>query len=183
MPSRIARDEFAADAAQKLGIDSALLREELKQAASRRRDSIAAQLTSSPRSSKFCSRPFPLSGPAKSIASSKPATTNIESDFAQMRADVHDSSPSCAAAEQRRPAAVPPESRHRQLLAGVFVSTMGEPLPENVEEAVATIRTDSLEQQQRTFAHLQEAERQGKPRSANLDPSNPRNHRRLRELD
>jgi len=41
MPNRITRDEFAADAAQKLGIDSALVREELKQAAAKRRDSIS----------------------------------------------------------------------------------------------------------------------------------------------
>jgi len=41
MPNRITRDEFATDAAQKLGIDSALVREELKQAAAKRRDSLA----------------------------------------------------------------------------------------------------------------------------------------------
>ncbi len=41
MPNRITRDEFAADAAQKLGIDSALVREELKEAAAKRRDSLA----------------------------------------------------------------------------------------------------------------------------------------------
>ncbi len=40
MPNAIARDDFAADAAQKLGIDSALVREELKQAAAKRRDSM-----------------------------------------------------------------------------------------------------------------------------------------------
>jgi DNA primase len=41
MPNRITRDEFAADAAQKLGIDSALVREELKEAAAKRRDSLS----------------------------------------------------------------------------------------------------------------------------------------------
>jgi DNA primase len=40
MPNRIARDEFASDAAQKLGIDSALVREELRQAARKRRDQV-----------------------------------------------------------------------------------------------------------------------------------------------
>ena len=44
MPSRIARDEFAGDAAQKLGIDSALVREELKQAAAKRRDQLPTAL-------------------------------------------------------------------------------------------------------------------------------------------
>src|SRR5204863_4162748 len=40
MPNRIQRDEFAADAAQKLGIDSALMRQELRTAASQRTASI-----------------------------------------------------------------------------------------------------------------------------------------------
>jgi DNA primase len=48
MPEKLARDQFQADAAQKLGIDSAVLREELRQAALKRRDHIeprAATLT------------------------------------------------------------------------------------------------------------------------------------------
>jgi DNA primase len=43
MPERLARDQFAGDAAQKLGIDSAVLREELRQAALKRRDHIEAR--------------------------------------------------------------------------------------------------------------------------------------------
>src|ERR1700723_1371142 len=42
MPSRIQRDEAADDAAQKLGIDSAILRQELKQAAAARVESVRA---------------------------------------------------------------------------------------------------------------------------------------------
>ncbi len=48
MPEKLSRDQFAGDAAQKLGIDSAVLREELRQAALKRRDHIdikAAALT------------------------------------------------------------------------------------------------------------------------------------------
>ena len=43
MPETLARDQFAADAAQKLGIDSAVLREELRQAALKRRDHVEAR--------------------------------------------------------------------------------------------------------------------------------------------
>jgi DNA primase len=42
MPNRIHRDEFANDAAQKLGIDSAMMRQELKQAAAQRVESVRA---------------------------------------------------------------------------------------------------------------------------------------------
>jgi len=45
MPDKLARDQFAGDAAQKLGIDSAVLREELRQAALKRRDRIEARPT------------------------------------------------------------------------------------------------------------------------------------------
>ena len=40
LPEKLARDQFAHDAAQKLGIDSAVLREELRQAALKRRDHV-----------------------------------------------------------------------------------------------------------------------------------------------
>ena len=40
IPEKLARDQFAVDAAQKLGIDSAVLREELRQAALKRRDHV-----------------------------------------------------------------------------------------------------------------------------------------------
>jgi DNA primase len=45
MPEKLARDQFAADTAQKLGIDSAVLREELHQAALRRRDHVETRAT------------------------------------------------------------------------------------------------------------------------------------------
>ena len=43
IPEAQARAQFAADAAQKLGIDSSVLREELRQAALRRRDHVEAK--------------------------------------------------------------------------------------------------------------------------------------------
>ena len=50
MPEKLARDQFAADAAQKLGIDSAVLREELRQAALRRRDRVETRADGADRS-------------------------------------------------------------------------------------------------------------------------------------
>jgi DNA primase len=43
IPEKLARDQFAGDAAQKLGIDSAVLREELRQAALKRRERVEAR--------------------------------------------------------------------------------------------------------------------------------------------
>ncbi len=42
IPEKLVRDQFAQDAAQKLGIDSAILRDELRQAALRRRDHLGS---------------------------------------------------------------------------------------------------------------------------------------------
>ncbi len=62
MPNRNwAGRRFAMDAAQKLGIDSALVREELKEAAAKRRDSLGAQAVSSlTRAGRSCCRRFLL---------------------------------------------------------------------------------------------------------------------------
>ncbi|MDE3201488.1 MAG: DNA primase [Acidobacteriota bacterium] len=43
IPEKLVREQFAADASQKLGIDSAVLREELRQAALKRRDRVEAR--------------------------------------------------------------------------------------------------------------------------------------------
>ena len=59
MPERLARDQFAGDAAQKLGIDSAILREELRQAALKRRDRLETRATRSPKSNASCFAPWP----------------------------------------------------------------------------------------------------------------------------
>jgi DNA primase len=45
IPEKLARDQFAMDAAQKLGIDSAVLREELRQAALKRRERVESRVT------------------------------------------------------------------------------------------------------------------------------------------
>jgi DNA primase len=165
MPSRIARDEFAADAAQKLGIDSALVRQELKEAASKRRDSMTAQASSLTRAEQILLQAF--SSPQKSdiYRVAEAAYRECEPDFAKMRADVHDILTQLRTREENSdPLQSLSEPEHRQLLAGVFVSVHGaEPQPENVEEAVATIRRNFLEQQQRILrAELQEAERYGR---------------------
>src|SRR5271154_6401865 len=90
MPSRIARDEFAADAAQKLGVDAALVRQELKEAASKRRDSIGAPASPLPRAEKILLQAFssPQNGDIYRVAEA--SYREHESDFAKMRADVHD---------------------------------------------------------------------------------------------
>ena len=187
MPSRIARDEFAMDAAQKLGIDSALVREELKEAASKRRDSIAAHASPLTRAEQILLQAF--SSPQKSeiYRVAEASWREHQSDLAKMRADVHDILTQLRSREEHAdPLQSLADPSHRQLLAGVFVSIHGaEPDMAHVEEAVTTIRRSSLEQQQRLLrADLQEAERHDRQNDVlSLTRQIHEIARRLRELD
>jgi DNA primase len=73
MPERLARDQFAGDAAQKLGIDSAVLREELRQAALKRRDRIEARAVALTEVERVLLRALAITDPenqhARSLAS------------------------------------------------------------------------------------------------------------------
>ena len=187
MPSRIARDEFASDAAQKLGIDSALVREELKEAASKRRDSIAAQSSPLSRAEQILLQAFSAPQNSELYRIAGAAYRQHESDFTKMRADVHDILTRLRNREEHTdPLQCLTEPEHRRLLAGVFVSVHGaEPQPENVEEAVTTVRRNSLEQQQRTVrSALHDAERQGRTDEVlTLSRQIHEIARKLRELD
>ncbi len=80
MPNRIARDEFASDAAQKLGIDSALVREELHQAARKRRDQVnPSALDSLKEAERLLLRAHGRSPPKAASSSEfpKPYTANL----------------------------------------------------------------------------------------------------------
>jgi DNA primase len=162
-PSSIERDEFASDAAQKLGIDSALMRRELKEAASKRRDSISAQPLPLTRTEQILLQAFSSPRNSELYRVAEIAYREYESDFSRMRADVYDILSQLRSREDNvDPVDCLSQPEHCQLLESVFVSVHGaEPQPENVEEAVATIRRSSLEQEQRSLrTALHEAERQ-----------------------
>ena len=98
MPNRITRDEFAADAAQKLGIDSALVREELKQAAAKRRDSLSQVIPTLSEAEKVLLRA--LAG-ASSDAAHQAAMAGFDANEAALRR-IDRRSDSEAAAPSRR---------------------------------------------------------------------------------
>lgn len=165
MPNRIARDEFAMDAAQKLGIDSALVRAELKEAAAKRRESVGGR-AAAPFTRAELILLQALSAPKESelYQSAEAAYLEHASDFGRMREDVReilDRLRARAAGEDPMQALEPGQ---RQALAGVLVSVHGaEPELDHVESAILTLRRASLEQEQRAVrAALQEAERAGK---------------------
>ena len=164
MPNRIARDEFAMDAAQKLGIDSALVREELKQAAAKRRDFVGGKATPFTRAEQILVQAFSAAKESELYQSAEAAYLEHEGDFARLREDVRE----ILERLRRRPAGTDPmealEPAHRQALAGVLMSVHGaEPELDHVESAIHTLRRASLEQEQRSVrGALQDAERAGR---------------------
>ncbi len=164
IPSRIARDEFAMDAAQKLGIDSALVREELKEAAAKRRDFVGGQTGSSlTRAEQILLLAFSSPKTGELYQSAAAAYQEHEADFGRVREDMRE----MLGLLRVRPEGMDPmealtDAGQRQMLAGILVSVHGaEPELDHVEAAIVTLRRASLEQEQRELrAAIQEAERQ-----------------------
>ncbi len=164
MPNRIARDEFAMDAAQKLGVDSALVRAELKEAAAKRRDSVGMAAAPFTRAEQILMQAFSAAKESELYQSAEAAYLEHEADFDRLREDVHEILEQLRAREAGADAMESLEQAHRQALAGVLVSVHGaEPELDHVEAAILTLRRASLEQEQRAVrAALQDAERTGK---------------------
>jgi DNA primase len=161
MPNRIARDEFASDAAQKLGIDSALVREELHQAARKRRDQVDASsldklneaervllraLASAPASRIFLRVCQALESQPQSFEGLAVATmVGLLRDRGALE-----------------PLAALPDPGQRALLAQVLLREASELEMEQVEAALESLKYRHLEAlQRRVRADIAEAERRG----------------------
>ena len=169
IPSPLQRDEFAADAAQKLGIDSAILRQELRQAAAQRVESVRSH-THDPASvsERILLRALvlPENDPARQLA-----TTRLAENPAW-----YDGLPSSAVLEAlvlapppENPLDAAPDQPGRVLLARALdhsdtedIATEPRSLAEQVEDALHTLEHQHLEHRQRELRVLiAEAERRG----------------------
>jgi DNA primase len=165
MPNRIQRDEFAADAAQKLGIDSAILRQELKQAAAARLESVP-QFRQEPISEneKILLRALVLGedDPARQLASEQ--LSMHPEWFAELpMADILESLSQAPAPENPLDAA--PTNESRAHLAIALQHTHGEkepPLVDQVRDALEALDTRRLQRRQRELrSQIAEADRRG----------------------
>ncbi|HMD21022.1 MAG TPA: DNA primase [Alloacidobacterium sp.] len=160
MPNRITRDEFAADAAQKLGIDSALVREELKQAAAKRRDSISQVIPTLSEAEKVLLR-------ALAGASSDPAHQAALAGFDANEAHFEGLTVAPILKQLRHRGAVDPmvaieDPAGRSLLAQALHDEIEPITAEHVTAALDTLRCRHLERRQRELrAAISDAERQG----------------------
>ncbi|HEX5233777.1 MAG TPA: DNA primase [Silvibacterium sp.] len=165
MPNRIARDEFAMDAAQKLGIDSALVREELKEAAAKRRDFVGGRGAAPfSRAEQILMQAFSSPRGSEIYMAAEAAYLKHEGDFGRLREDVREILERLRSRESGADPMQALAPGQRQALAAVLVSVHGaEPEPEHAESAILSLRRSSLEQEQRAIrGALQDAERAGK---------------------
>lgn len=188
VPNRIARDEFATNAAHALGIDSSLVREELKQAAAKRRDFIStAQTFPLTRAEQILLMAFAAPHTSEAHVAAEAALAEHAAEFARVREDVMQIISRLRTRDHGVDAlAAVEDPQQKQMLASLFVSVHdAEPTAAEVETTVLTVRRTSLEQQQReTRAAIAEAERAGRTEDAmRLVRESHEIALRLRELD
>jgi DNA primase len=164
MPNRIARDAFANDAAQALGIDSALVRAELKDAAAKRRDSLAAQTHRLTRAEQILLMSFSAPRSSECCLVAEGAFHEHQCEFAALRDDVREMISALRARPDGADALAALENEdHKRMLAALFLSIHdAEPQADEVEEAVLAVRASFLEQEQRRLrVAIDQAERTG----------------------
>ena len=187
IPSRIARDAFANDAAQALGVDSTLVRAELKDAAVRRRDHIATHDQSLTHAEKTLLLAFSAPRSSEAYLVAEGAWQQHAAELATLRGDVRAIIDLLRSRPDESDALSSLQSEEqRQILAGIFVSIHDtEPGPEQVDAAIHAIRCSALEHEQRQLrAGIDQAERAGKMDEVlRLTRAMQDVTRRLRELD
>jgi DNA primase len=160
MPSRLTRDEFAADAAQKLGIDSAVMREELKQAAARRRDQIVSPTAGITQVERILLRAFcsERGHPVLEIL-----TAELDRNPAHFESlTVRTALEGLRNRGATQPLEAVPEGRERALLAQILLEETDSVSEQEAQFALETLRIQHLEARQRSLrGAIAEAERKG----------------------
>jgi DNA primase len=162
MPEKLVRDQFAHDAAQKLGIDSAVLREELRQAALKRRDHIEAKATALTEVERVLLRALAINDPefessrrlAAAALSEQPAWFEHLGTFAALQA--------LGDRQTRDPMDVIEDPAQRALMAEALLSETKPPEEPEVQSAIQQIHEFALVRRLRELRELiAEAERRG----------------------
>jgi DNA primase len=176
VPSRIMRGEIANEMAQKLGIDSADLRQELKHAAANRG---AKQVTASPdaqvtQAERILIRALASASdiaPGEGTSSSRDGADDEfdparQARFALHHERLHDGLATeslleqLLASESADAMSLPLSDPHRRLVAGILLDDAEELTPELVDGAINALRRRGLERRQRQVrAQIVEAER------------------------
>ena len=160
IPEKLVRDQFAMDAAQKLGIDSAVLREELRQAALRRRDHVEVRLTALTEVERVLFRALAITNPEHEGArrAAVEAVTTQQMWFEGLSA--FPALEALANRGSRDPMEVVVDQGQRALLAEALLGETEAPAEGVVRGAIQSLEQRRLEGQLRDIrAQIAEAER------------------------
>ena len=152
MPEKLARDQFAGDAAQKLGIDSAVLREELRQAALKRRDRVETRPTALTEVERVLLRALAITDPegaqarrlAAEALANQPAWFEHLGAFPALQA--------LASRAAKDPMDVVEEPAQRALLAEALLAENRPPEEGEVASALQEVRSGPLRSSSATCA-------------------------------
>jgi DNA primase len=162
MPEKVVRDQFAHDAAQKLGIDSAVLREELRQAALKRRDRIEVKTSPLTEVERVLLRALAILDPeneqARRLAvqalAEQPAWFEELASFAALQA--------LAGRQANDPMAVVEDEGQRALLAQALLGETKPPSDSEVASSLQQVQERAIGHRQRELlAQIADAERRG----------------------
>ena len=162
IPEKLVRDQFAADAAQKLGIDSAVLREELRQAALRRRERVEARAASLTEVERVLLRALAVTDPEHEEARRTAADALVRQPEAFEHLGAYAALHALAGRGARDPIEVIDDAAQRALLAEALLNETAPPTAIEVESAIQEIQERAIEACQRNLrAQIAEAERRG----------------------
>jgi DNA primase len=162
MPEKLARDQFAGDAAQKLGIDSALLREELRQAALKRRDHVEARATTLSEVERVLLRALAINDPEDEDSRRLAAQALAQQPAWFEHLGIFPSLQALANRQTRDPMDVVEDPAQRALLAEALLAEVKAPDASEVRGAIQEIQERAIEHRQRGLRSLiAEAERRG----------------------
>ena len=162
MPEKLARDQFAGDAAQKLGIDSAVMREELRQAALKRRDRIETRAAALTEVERVLLRALAITDPehvqtrrlAAEAVTKQTAWFEHLGTFAALRA--------LAGRQAADPMDVIEDEAQRALLAETLLAETKPPEESEVQSAIQELEERAIAARLRDLrALIAEAERRG----------------------
>jgi DNA primase len=162
IPEKLVRDQFAGDAAQKLGIDSAVLREELRQAALRRRDHIETRTVALTEVERVLLRALAITDPEDQEARRLVAEAVTQQPALFQGLGVFAALQALAGRGALDPMDVVEDAGQRALLAEALLAETEPPSAETVQGAIASLEQRQIEGQLRDLrVQIAEAERRG----------------------
>jgi DNA primase len=162
IPEKLVRDQFALDAAQKLGIDSAVLREELRQAALKRRDHVEVRATTLTEVERVLLRALAITDPNHQDARRLAAEAIVRQPTWFESLGAFPALQALAGRQARDPMDVVEDPAQRALLAEVLLAETEPPLAGTVEGSIVSLQQQQCVANLRDLrAQIAEAERRG----------------------